>query len=472
MHQSLPGITCINLISWMIHCILTRINLNSMYHLSAISKKVKTIVLFCLTLGFLTSCGDKSQERESTAIKVEVREDNGRYTLYRGGEPYQVKGAGLEFGSVTDLWVHGGNSFRTWRTENGVKSGQEVLDEAHKYGITVSMCLEVSRERHGFDYDDEEDVRRQFDMLKEEVLKYRDHPALLTWIIGNELNLESENPKVWDAVNDLSKMVHDLDPNHPTTTTLAGFNKELGKLVNERASDLDFISIQMYGDIVNLPRYLEEANYTGPIMVTEWGATGHWEVNKTSWGAPIEQHSTTKAKNYMGRYHTVIKPNIDQIIGDYVFLWEQKQERTPTWYGMFLANGEKTETIDVMHYIWKGEWPANQAPAVEYFKVNGQEAQDDVKLSPGQSYSAEVKIMDKEDDAIQYLWDIKQESDATQTGGDYEETPESIENLLPENQEATIQFKAPVTTGAYRIFVYASDGNGKSAHANIPFLVE
>ena len=32
-------------------------------------------------------------------------------------------------------------------------------------------------------------------------------------------------------------------------------------------------------------------------------------------------------------------------------------------------------------------------------------------------------------------------------------------------------FKAPVKTGAYRFFVYAYDGNGNVATANIPFYV-
>ena len=48
--------------------------------------------------------------------------------------------------------------------------------------------------------------------LREEVLKYKDHPALLAWGIGNELNLQYKNPKVWNAVNDIAKMIHEVDP--------------------------------------------------------------------------------------------------------------------------------------------------------------------------------------------------------------------------------------------------------------------
>ena len=138
-----------------------------------------------------------------------------------------VKGAGLEFGSVAALAAHGGNSFRTWRTENGVKSGREVLDEAARHGLTVAMCIEIGRERLKFDYDDKKAVARQLEFARREVLKYKDHPALLAWIIGNEPNLHFKNPKVFDAINDISKMIHQVDPNHPTTTALAGFERAL-----------------------------------------------------------------------------------------------------------------------------------------------------------------------------------------------------------------------------------------------------
>jgi hypothetical protein len=74
------------------------------------------------------------------------------------------------------------------------------------------------------------------------------------WDIGNELNLESHNPRVWDAVNEISKMIHQIDPNHPTTTSLAGVTREVLDQVKRRAPDLDLLCFQSYADIVNLLR--------------------------------------------------------------------------------------------------------------------------------------------------------------------------------------------------------------------------
>ena len=405
-------------------------------------------------------------------VKVELKKIDGRYQLIRGGKPYFIAGAGLEFGSVEALARHGGNSFRTWRTENGRESGQVVLDRAWQNGLTVTMGLEMTGERHGFDYDDASAVARQFDRVKQEVLKYKDHPALLIWAIGNELNLNATNPGVWDAVNEISKMIHKVDPHHLTTTTLAGINKDLLRDIEQRASDLDLICIQMYADLSNLPRYLKEIQYSGPYIVSEWGATGHWEVAKTPWGAPIENDSSVKADLYHKRFKSAIQSDTTQCVGSYVFLWGQKQERTPTWYGMFLESGEETETVDVLHHIWNGSWPANRSPRLISAHLDGKTAREGVYLQPGRAYAAKVVVKDPDGDQLTYLWDVKPESTDLKEGGDFESTPESIPGLIDKPGSPQTTMTAPAKAGPYRLFVYAFDGKGHAAHANIPFYVK
>ena len=411
-------------------------------------------------------------EQGGGAIPVRLVHSEGRYQLLRGGEPYEVRGAGLEFGNMEALAAHGGNSFRTWRTENGRESGLELLDRAAALGLTVALCIEIGRERHGFDYDDEPAVAAQLEYARGEVLKYKDHPALLAWIIGNEPNLHFKNPKVFDAINDIARMIHEVDPNHPATTALAGFNTELAGLITSRAPDLDFVSIQMYGDIVNLPRYLDEAAWDKPYFVTEWGATGHWEVAKTAWGAPIEQSSSEKAASYLRSYQQAIATDPVRAIGSYVFLWGQKQERTPTWYGMFLADGSETEVIDVMHFIWNGSWPGNRSPRVDGLRVDGRSAQEDVVLEAGGHYAASVAAQDPDGDRLEFRWEVMRESEATQEGGDREEVPERLPGLVAASGGAKVGLKAPDQPGAYRLFVYVHDGQGHAGHANLPFLVK
>ena len=56
-------------------------------------------------------------------------------------------------------------------------------------------------------------------------------------------------------------------------------------------------------------------------------------------------------------------------------------------------------------------------------------------------------------------------------GGDYEKRPEAVTGLFRSETGGRLEMEAP-KPGAYRLFVYATDGNGHAATANIPFLVE
>ena len=157
-------------------------------------------------------------------------------------------------------------------------------------------------------------------------------------------------------------------------------------------------------------------------------------------------------------------------MGSYVFLWAQKQERTPTWYGMFLANGNVTETVDAMQYTWTGSWPENRCPTLESFLLDDRTAYDNIRLKLGESYAAHVQAKDYENDPITYKWEVLPESTDLGMGGDYESRPETL--LSKEVSDAEIVLEAPMNPGAYRLFVYATDEGNRSATANIPFFVE
>lgn len=437
---------------------------------------MKNIFAIILCISLFYGCKTDQLKTESNSsdpkpAKVVLTNINGKFELLVNKEPFYIKGAGIEFGNIAALAKHHGNSFRTWRTNNGEQSGKEVLDEAYKYGVYVTMGIEVAREGHGFDYNDDVAVKKQFERIKQEVLELKDHPALLIWGIGNELNLRYTNPKVWDAVNEISKMIHNVDPNHLTTTSLAGISNKEIDLIKNRCADLDLLSIQMYGDLPNLPKLVREHGWEGAYMVTEWGATGHWEVPKTDWGAPVEENSTLKASNYLKRYKGGIEADSLQCIGSYVFLWGQKQERTPTWYGVFLEDGKETESVDVMHYIWNGKWPENRTPQIMSFTIEGKTAYENVVLEKNNEYKANVKINDFENDAITYTWEILPESTDLQDGGDFESRPKKVENSIVNQKNGELTFMSP-ETGVYRLFVYADDGNGHAATSNIPFKVK
>ena len=428
-------------------------------------------LLFASTiLCLMTACSVESGHARSP-IKVEIEKTEGGYRLLRGGEPYRVRGAGMVIDDIERFAASGGNSIRNWSTMQDGQDTRALLDAAHAHGVTVALGLPMKPERHGFDYDDPEAVAAQLELLRGEVIKYRDHAAVLVWVIGNELNHGYKNPRVYDAVNDVAEMIRELDPYHPTTTSTSGFKPDVIDQIEARAPALDFISFQMYGSLFRLPERLAKTGFDGPFMVTEWGTIGYWETAKTDWGAPLELHSSEKADTFLRAHRDILAPLDGQLIGSYAFFWGQKQERTPTWFGMLTENGSLTEVVDVMQYSWTGEWPENRTPRVEIMRLDGKSAMQSVRLLAGQAFEAFIDVHDPDGNTITYRWELKPESQATTGGGDYEEPLPNLGGLLSDVNAARTTLTAP-PPGKYRLFAYASDDQGQMAHANIPFLVE
>ena len=118
----------------------------------------KRTLLLLLVLSF-PSLGINSQPISgpgAVPVKVELHKTGNGYQLLRDGQPYFIKGAG---GSAFPgrIAAYGGNSIRTWGTDGA----QQILDSAWKYGLTVLLGLDVESERHGFNYDDSEAVKKQ-----------------------------------------------------------------------------------------------------------------------------------------------------------------------------------------------------------------------------------------------------------------------------------------------------------------------
>ena len=427
-------------------------------------------VTFVLTIAFFSAepaMGVDPSFPSAEPVPVSLEQDgDGNYRIYRDGDPYFIKGAGGS--SRLDLLVEsGGNSIRTWNTQNA----DSILDEAHKRGLTVMLGIWLEHERHGFDYDDEKAVARQKEEVRKKILRYKDHPALLAWGLGNEVDLMYTNTRVWHAVEDIARMVKELDPNHLVTTVTAGIDDVKAGLIKEKVPSIDYLSVNTYGGLDDLPERIRETGWDGAYAVTEWGPTGHWEIDRTEWDVPIEQTSTEKSGVYRSRYQNGIMADSERCIGSYAFLWGQKQETTPTWYGLFLETGEITEVVDAMQYNWSGEWPEERAPSILSFTIEGQSAHDNIYLNPGETYVAEVKGTHPHDTSYEVRWEFLPESTDIGAGGDPEERPETIRGLEEEKDGETLVFRAPETPGPYRLFTYLVTDQNRAAVANIPFFV-
>lgn len=418
------------------------------------------------SLGFILGFFMLNQLVFGQVKKVEVKGNFAvGYQLLRDGKPYYVNGAGGD--AFMDKTVSaGGNSIRLWGAENA----QSVLDEAQKRGLTVMLGLWMPPERHGFDYSDKLACQDQLDQFRSVVNKYKNHPALLLWGVGNEVDLNYTDFSVWKAVQNIAAMIHQEDPNHPTCVVTAGIDAPEVSLIKEMCADIDILGINTYGDLPALPEKVRLFGWEKPYMVTEWGPNGHWEVAKTSWGAAIEQTSTEKAITYRDRYSNYIRKDSALCLGSYVFLWGQKQETTPTWYGVFVDK-KQTEAVDVLQEVWSGTAPANWAPQIMLYTLNGKTPAESVKSSKGGKVQVGLDVKHAEPSSLKYKWEILPESEFTKSGGDVEQKPEAIPVLMGGDAQKGYVFKAPFQKGAYRLFVYIYDTHEQVACANFPFWV-
>lgn len=400
-------------------------------------------------------------------IRVTIQKKGDKFVLYRGGKPYFIRGAGDGGAGFDRAAACGANSIRTWETDQA----GPLLDEAHRLGLTVTLGLQVRSERRGFDYNDTAKVAQQLAEIRAQVRTYKNHPAVLLWGIGNEYNHKYTNPKVWDAVNAIARMIHEEDPNHLATTVVAGINARDINYLKTRCPAIDLLSVNQYGNLPGLPQQIREYGWDKAYLVTEWGPTGWWETTYTAWKAPLEETSHEKALVYQSRYEQTIGQDRDKCVGSYVFLWGAKHERTPTWFGLFEPTGEATEMVDVMQYLWTGHWPANRAPQLDSLRLDARRATDNIYLRAGTSYPARVYVQDADGDQLTYRWALLRESTAREEAGDAEKPVEVLTGHLAQETTGQPTLTTP-GAGAYRLFVYAYDGKNHVATANIPFYVQ
>lgn len=397
--------------------------------------------------------------------RVEVVKTEAGHGLLVDGSPFFVQGVGG--GSRLDLLAEsGGNAVRTWNASRI----EGLLDEAQERGLKVAVGVWLEHERHGFDYDDPAVRDAQLARVREAVERYKDHPAVLLWGLGNEVTLAAKDvDKALRAIEEAAALAKSLDPNHPTMTVIPEIGPDLAARIQRQCPSIDILGVNSYAGLSTLPERLTQQGYDGPYIVCEFGPPGHWEVGKSDWGEPFEPTSADKARLYEEHYREgVLAEHPGRCLGSFAFLWGHKQEVTGTWYGMFLASGESLPTLDTMTKLWSGEWPANRAPGVRKLSVSF----DNLRVAPGAEFRATVEADDPDGDELDIAWEIRRESTDRKMGGDREEAPERLEGHLDRTRGKTAFFTAPLAPGKYRLFVVVRDGRGHAGTANLPFLVE
>lgn len=402
--------------------------------------------------------------------KVFIKKTADGYKLYRNGHPFYIKGA-AGFSYLPMLKEAGGNTIRTWDTVNIAS----ILDEAYTHDIAVIAGLPMTESFYlDYFYQDTAKVAAQQEAFIKIVERHKNHPALLMWCLGNELDFpyKPNYTPFYSAFNNLLDSIHLMDPDHPVTTALINFQRRSIINIRLKIPDLDLISINTFGKLTTLKEDLHNFSWfwDGPYLITEWGTNGPWEVENTAWGSPIENTSTKKAERFQEMYEQYMPTKDPRFLGSFVFYWGRKQERTPTWFSLFSEDSIASEAVGTLQYIWTGTRPVNRAPFIQYMLVENKGARDNIIFEVNTVKTAEVFMHDPEGDSVTIHWQILPE-DWYYEYTDSVRIPKPLEELVLSANDKKLEFSTPSQEGPYRIFVEVFDNQGNYATANTPIYV-
>ena len=410
-----------------------------------------------------TLADDPNSPEKPEPIPVVLEQIDGAWRLLRDGTPYVIKGAGGN-GSLALLATCGANSVRTWGVDGNTEA---LLDEAHKNNISVTFGIWLEHERHGFDYNDVQAVARQTETVMQAVRKFKNHPAILVWGIGNEMEgyETGDNPKIWKHIEDLCQKIKREDPNHPVMSVIAEIGGNKLPAINQHCPSLDIIGINSYAGAGSLPERYRTAGGKKPYIVTEFGPPGTWEVEKNNFDSIEEPTSNAKATSYLNTYQSLQKDR-QFCLGSYAFLWGNKQEATPTWFGMLLPDGKKTAAVDAMTEQWSGKPAENLSPIIDELKLEGPN-----QVKGNEIVKFKLKARDPEGKPINTRWLILPDTKEYITNGDPQAAPMSLPGRIQSANQTGATIQMPETSGLYRVYAYVDDGNG-GAVGNVVLQVD
>jgi hypothetical protein len=371
--------------------------------------------------------------------------------LLRDGRPYEVRGAGARTRLET-LKATGGNSIRTWGAGDDILP---LLNQCEKLGLTAMVGLWLGHKEHGFDYDSPAQVRKQLDDARSAVKKFKDHPALLAWGVGNEMELAAPGASTWKAVEEIAAMIRTEDPDHPPIAVVADMWPEKMDQILAHTSSLAALGVNSYGGLPTLHERM--ARWTKPYLITEFGIPG--DVPQTPWKRPLEPTSTEKATRYEEYFRAGIQKQRGRVCGSYVFYWGQSEVGPASWHNAFLATGERLALVDTMRRLWTGRWPRTRVPEIRTLEPR------QIDARPGAALNVAFEVRSKRPLSVSF---VVLDDGGVRFEGDFEKAARPVSEGVFKAGKALV---APGAPGIYRLLLLARDDLGGAAVGTISVRV-
>lgn len=390
---------------------------------------------------------------QTTVDKIE-----NRWTLMVQGQPFEIKGA--TFGYVEDvdnydryfkdLKFLGVNTIRIWATDQNTA---KLLNAAQEHGIKVMVGIWMRHGRPGmedddsFDYlDDTAGMEDMYENAIKTIEAYKNHPAILTWAIGNEVYLNTATDAEKEAYSKLLERIcshiKKLDPRHPITSVEAwNFGLDWWE---KFVPSIDIYGLNSYGSGANfLSEELKKRGIDKPYIVTEFGVTGEWDIKEINNGFKREPTDQQKYESIVNGYHNWIK-NKSSCLGVYVFHYANGTDFISTWLFTHHRKLFRPQYWAIRE-AYTGEKPNNGVPVIDKLELPNSE----IKSGTWVPVNLEVSDAEEEDLKVSFYYNQR-------TGSRKRRNQINKLNYRGSQSEG-FQIQLPPEDGAIKVYVNVED---------------
>lgn len=292
--------------------------------------KVFSRIVFTVFLTILVACADgarPTEEAVSATKETQPRVETLERRLLIDGNDFLIRGVGYSPSPIgvdpevtapygdyytTDysaiytrdlplIRKMGANTIRLWGWNNAADH-TAFLDAAYNQGVKPIYVIVSFWIGGGQNLTDPATRERLVNDFQQMVARHKNHPAVLMWMVGNELNapwMYGNTDALFTLVNEMAKAAHAEEgaAYHPVTTPLADVNLITTiQLRDEIVPDLDAWSVQMYRG-KSFGSFFQEyqASSDKPLLVSEYGIDAYDDTRADEYENFGEAHQAVYA---------------------------------------------------------------------------------------------------------------------------------------------------------------------------------
>ncbi len=227
------------------------------------------------------------------------------------------------------------------------------------------------------------------------VEKYKDHPAILTWGVGNEVYLNTATDEEKIAYSKLLEKIcfkiKEIDKNHPVTSVEAWtFGIDWWQAY---VPSIDIYGINTYGQGANiLPQELSKKGVSKPYVITEFGVRGEWEIEEDQNGVKTEPTDEEKYDVIVKGYNEWIRPK-PNCLGVYIFQYASNDSHVAPWL-LTHFKGMTRPQYWAIREAYTGKKAENNVPSIKAFHLL------DNKVKSGKWVAVKLNATDSEGEKL------------------------------------------------------------------------